>query len=323
MHSRIRLFNRDGDGSREITELIGMISAAVSFDKWEPLFPFGVRDVSAIVGRGVVCELADIYNIEDEEERALVMEIEGMEEALTYLRQAVALFTWLKLIPTLDAQHDENGRSRRLGENEKGLTALQEWKDEQNILRLAYEAVDALIETMTLCRHQYWLDSPKYSVRHSLLVRNKEDFDGFYNIGSHRLFVTLLPILREIQSGSVAPVIGAERLQGLLEGDSFLESILGDTARRALVLLTMEKAVRRLPVEVMPEGVVQVQFSQPVGSRLKAEKEARQAVADSLADDGRLALRRLADLVAGLEQKEAVKVRSAGGPIVHSRGITF
>ena len=322
MHSRTRLFGRDGDGAQEILELIGVISAGVSFDKWEPLFPFGIRDVSAIVGRSVVLDLADVYNAEEGEQRDLVMSIEGMEEALTYLRQAVALFTWLKIIPTLDAQHDENGRSRRLGENEKGLTALQEWKDEQNILRLAYEAVDALIETMTIHHHQYWLDSPKYSMRKSLLVRNKEEFDEYYNIGSHRLFVTLLPMLREIQQGSVAPIVGSDRMRQLVGGDSLLESILGDTARRALVLLTMEKAIRRLPVEVMPEGIVQVQFSQPVSSRLKADKEARQAVADSLAADGGLALSRLADLVAGLEQKEN-RSSYVGGPIVHSKGISF
>ncbi len=319
-----RLFNRDGAGEEEIRELLGVISSGVSFDKWEPLLPFGVRDVAAIVGRSPIIDLALIYNEEDENKREEAFDLtEGLEEALFYLRQAVALFTWLKIIPTLDAQHDENGRSRRLGENEKGLTALQEWKDEQNILRLAYEAVDALIETMTVNRHYYWIDSPKYSIRKNLLVRTKEEFDEYYNIGSHRLFVTLLPMIREIQGGSVAPVVGGERMSLLLAGDSFLESLLGETARRALVLLTMEKAVRRLPVEVMPEGVVQLQISQPVSSRLKADKDARQAVADSLAADGKLALERLASLVASLEEGENRQLRAVGGPIIHSKGITF
>ena len=246
-----------------------------------------------------------------------------MDEALTYLRQAVALFTWLKIIPTLDAQHDENGRSRRLGENEKGLTALQEWKDEQNILRLAYEAVDALIETMTVNRHQYWLDSPKYSIRKNLLVRSKEEFDEYYNTGSHRLFVTLLPMLREVQEGKVAPVVGRERLFSLLSGDKTLDGLLGETARRALVLLTMEKAIRRLPVEVLPEGVVQVQLTQPVSSRLRADREARQSVADSLASDGQTALDRLSMLVDALDQNANREETYGGGPIIHSKGITF
>lgn len=322
-YMRGRLFNRDGDGEREIRELLGVISAGVSFDKWEPLLPFGVRDVAAIVGRSVILELSDIYNLPEGAERDLVLSIEGMPEALAYLRQAVALFTWLKIIPTLDAQHDENGRSRRLGENEKGLTALQEWKDEQNILRLAYEAVDALIETMTVNRHTYWLESPKYSVRGSLLLRSKEDFDQYYNIGSHRLFVTLLPMIREVQGDSVEPIIGRDRLASLIAGDSMLESLMGETARRAVALLTMEKAILRLPVEVIPEGVVQIQVSQPVSSRLRAEKDARMAAAASLSADGARALDRLASIVSTLDGKYATEVRSVGGPITHSKGITF
>ena len=56
------------------------------------------------------------------------------------MQQAVAMFTWLKVIPTLDAQHGTAGRGKHLGENETGMTALQEFKDEENIRNLAYEA---------------------------------------------------------------------------------------------------------------------------------------------------------------------------------------
>lgn len=49
-------------------------------------------------------------------------------------QRAVAYFAWVKVVPTLDAQHGGSGRQRKLGENEKGLTALQEYKDEMNIL---------------------------------------------------------------------------------------------------------------------------------------------------------------------------------------------
>ena len=314
----IRLFDRYADGASELLEVIGVISAGVTYDKWEPLLPLGVRDVEAIIGPEPVRALADFYESDE-----CCCGTEEMQEALLRLRQAVAYFTWLKIIPTLDAQHDENGRSRRLGENEKGLTALQEWKDEQNILRLAYEAVDALIETMTVNRHTYWLESPKYSVRGSLLLRSKEDFDQYYNIGSHRLFVTLLPMIREVQGDSVEPIIGRDRLASLIAGDSMLESLMGETARRAVALLTMEKAILRLPVEVIPEGVVQIQVSQPVSSRLRAEKDARMAAAASLSADGARALDRLASIVSTLDGKYATEVRSVGGPITHSKGITF
>ncbi len=277
----MKLFNIQDDGSREIVAAIGLISSDVDFSKWEPVLPLGIRDVTAIIGPEPVNALAEFYAGDPDGYPAVAA-------ALKYLQQAVALFTWLKIIPTLDAQHDGTGRSRRLGENEKGLTALQEFKDEQNILRLAYEATDALIEIMDREAFPFWIESRKYNLRKGLLIQSKEEFDEYYNIGSHRLFVTLLPIIREVQGAQVAPVLGRKYLNLLLSGeDSEITALLKVPAARAVALLTMQKAIERLPVEVIPEGVVQIQQSQPVNSRLRAEQTARAAVAASLGADAK------------------------------------
>lgn len=317
----MKLFNVQADGSSEITAAIGLISNDVDFSKWEPVLPLGIRDVTAIIGTEPVKALADFYAGttppgEDGSPDATA--------ALKYLQQAVALFTWLKIIPTLDAQHDSTGRSRRLGENEKGLTALQEFKDEQNILRLAYEATDALIEVMDREAFPFWTESRKYNLRKGLLIQSKEEFDEYYHIGSHRLFVTLLPIMREVQGAQVAPVLGRKYLSLLLSGeDSEITGILKEPAARAVALLTMQKAIERLPVEVIPEGVVQIQQSQPVNSRLKAEQTARAAVAASLGADGKKYIVTLQDLVAQLDAEGEAPDSSMPGPIVHSKGMSF
>lgn len=320
MHRPIILFDRDGNGGEEITAAIGVISNGVTFDKWRPLLHLGVRDVEAIVGREPVEALARFYN------RYEVPDDEFPQQAvvpLRYLQQAVAFFTWLKLIPTLDAQHDETGRAKRLGENEKGLTALQEFKDEENILRLAYEATDALVEALDREAFPFWIESPKYRQREGLLIRSKEEFDNYYIIGSHRLFVTLVPIIREVQGATVAPVLG-KYLAPILSGeDSDTFTLMKATAARAVALLTMQKAVERLPVEVIPEGIVQVQQSQPVKSRLRAEQSARASVAASLGADAARALEYLQQLVAQLDADGEEVDTSITGPIVHSKGMSF
>lgn len=313
----MRLFNRDGDGSAEIVAAVGLISEGISFDKWEPVLPLGIRDVVAIIGPEPVEALAAFYEDPESDSPPLA------SEALKYLQQAVAFFTWLKIIPTLDAQHDDGGRSRRLGENEKGLTALQEFKDEENITRLAYEATDALVEILDRGAFPFWTESGKYRQRVGLLIRSKEEFDEYYNIGSHRLFVTLLPIISEVQGADVAPVLGAKYLAALLKGDEKISSVLKDSAARALALLSIKKAVERLPVEVIPEGIVQIQQSQPVKSRLKAEQSARAAVATSLGADADRCLNRLQQLVAELDADGSHAEAYISGPIVHSKGMTF
>lgn len=304
----MRLFDRDGDGGAEITAAIGLISDRVDFNTWRPVLPLGVRDVIAIVGREPVEALAGFYE-------------QGYScEALTFLQQAVALFSWLKIIPTLDAQHDNTGRARRIGENEKGLTALEQFKDEANIQRLAYEAVDALIESMERDEAPYWLESEKYRLRSGLLLQSKEHFDEFYTIGSHRLFVTLLPMIRETQSASVSPVVGRDMLAAMVAGH---EPELAEVGRRAVALLSIKKAVERLPVEVLPEGIVQINQSAPVSQRLKAEKSARDAVAASLGADASRALQQLEDMMAERRAEEAPTDLFRPSPIVHSKGMTF
>ena len=312
----MKLFDRNGDGGAEIRDALGLISDRVDFSTWAPILPLGLRDVIAIVGREPVEALAEYYEAAEHDD-------EQKDRALACLQQSVALFTWLKIIPTLDAMHDNTGRARRIGENEKGLTALEQYKDEANILRLAYEATDALIEELDRAAFDFWTTSRKYQQRAGLLVRSKEIFDEFYLIGSHRLFLTLLPMIREVQAANVAPILGRDYMARLLDGDEKATAELYDTAARAIVLLTMKKAVERLPVEVLPEGIVQVNQSAPVKQRLRAEKEARNAVAASLGADADRYLQQLEDTMAEIRAEGAPVDFYTPGPIVHSKGMTF
>lgn len=139
-----KLFNKGGDGAGEIVRVLGLIDDDLDFTKWEPILPLGIRDLQAIIGAEPI-DAVDKYYREDHVDGT---ESDGMAETLRLMQQAVAMFTWLKVIPTLDAQHGTAGRGKHLGENETGMTALQEFKDEENIRNLAYEAVDALVELL-------------------------------------------------------------------------------------------------------------------------------------------------------------------------------
>jgi len=121
----------------------------------------------------------------------------------------------------------------------------------------------------------------------------------------------------------VAPVLGRKYLTALLQGDEAVTDVLKDSAARAVALLSIKKAVERLPVEVIPEGIVQIQQSQPVKSRLKAEQSARAAVAASLGTDAARCLGRLQQLVAELEAEGDQVESYISGPIVHSKGMSF
>lgn len=105
--------------------------------------------------------------------------------------------------------------------------------------------------------------------------------------------------------------------------DSEITGLLKEPAARAVALLTMQKAIERLPVEVIPEGVVQIQQSQPVNSRLRAEQSARAAVAASLGADAKKYIENIQDTVAQLDAEGEAPDHSMPGPIVHSKGMSF
>ena len=256
-----KLFNKGGDGAGEIVRVLGLIDNDLDFTKWEPILPLGIRDLQAIIGTEPI-DAVDKYYREDHADGT---EPDGMAETLRLMQQAVAMFTWLKVIPTLDAQHGTAGRGKHLGENETGMTALQEFKDEENIRNLAYEAVDALVELMDREKFDFWMNGIKKKAINRLLIQNKETFDEYYNIGSHRLFLVLIPMIREVQDGQIIPVITRSRYNKLIEGDTVLTEKLLEYVRRPLALLTIKKAVERLPVEVLPSGSYRYSRAQPYG----------------------------------------------------------
>ena len=310
------IFDKDSNGTQELVDALGLIDARTDFSKWKPYIPLSVRRLSAIIGQEVYDKVLDFYQSASVDPDGKLTRLLGM------VQQSVALFTWLKIIPTLDAQHGNTGRQKRLGEHEKGLTALQEYKDEANILSQAYESVDALIAYLEQEKFDFWIQSPKRKAVSELLLSSKEAFDFYYVTGSHRLFLTLAPIIREVQQRHIIPIITYGRYEKLVAGQQVAEGFR-DAVCRPLALLSMSKAVERLPVEVLPDGVVQVQLAGRVREKLRAEAEARKTVAKSLEQDAMRDLAALEDLVAALDAAPDEPDLYVPSITLQSKGITF
>ena len=312
------IFDKENNGTEELIEALGMIDSATDFSKWKPYIPLSVRRLTEITGPEVYDKVLEFYYSSEPDEGTE----ENLKTLLLMMQQSVALFTWLKVIPTLDAQHGNTGRQKRLGENEKGLTAIQEYKDELNILNLAYESVDALIAYLDKEKFDFWLNSAKKKAINQLLIKSKEQFDLYYMIGSHRLFLTLIPIIREMQDRYIIPIITRSRYEQLLSGNEAADGF-SDAVCRPIALLSMQKAVERVPVEVLPDGVVQVQQIGTVKEKTKAEAEARKAVSKSLGDDAAKDLISLQDFIVQIEAEADEPDLYLPKVTIQSKGITF
>jgi len=310
------IFNKQNNGGEELVKALGMIDQDTTFSKWEPYIELSVRKLVSITGSEVYDKVLELYTSSDEIS-------EDNKELIERMQQCIALFTWVRVIPTLDAQHGNNGRQRRLGENEKGLTALQEYKDEANILNMAYESVDALIAFMDKKAFEFWINSPKKEAINKLLIKSKDEFDSYYIIGSHRLFLTLIPIIKEIQDRHIIPVITRANYDLLISEDKDTVDKLKDAVCRPLALLTIRQAILRLPVEILPDAIVQVQQVGNIKERIKAEAEARRSVAEELEQSAKTDLSDLQDIIIEMNNVDEEPDLYILKPTINTKGVTF
>ena len=299
------LFNKYQDGGKELRELLGFIDANTNFDKWLTWINLSLRQITELTGTEILKQAETYYN-----QNSFGSRPEENEYLLVKKFQlANALFAYVKMIPSLDAGHGNDGRKKGIGENEKELTALEQYKDEANILNLAYEALEDLLIFLEEQRFEAWENAPVKKMLESLVITKLSEFNEYFTLGSYRMFFTMLPMIREVQEMKVVPVVTRTRMTALLEAMKAAEPtdeqkellVMLPLIRRPLVLASLALALKRLPVEVLPDGIVQTQITGSIREKRIASKEATRAVIDSLTDDANAAFAILQDYVAGLD----------------------
>ena len=299
------LFNKYQDGGKELRELLGFIDANTNFDKWLTWINLSLRQITELTGTEILKQAETYYN-----QNSFGAHPEENEYLLVKKFQLTnALFAYVKMIPSLDAGHGNDGRKKGIGENEKELTALEQYKDEANILNLAYEALEDLLIFLEEQRFEAWENAPVKQMLKSLVITKLSEFNEYYTLGSSRMFFTMLPMIREVQEMKVVPAVTKTRMTALLEAMKAAEPTdeqkelleMLPLIRRPLVLASLALAIKRLPVEVLPDGIVQTQITGSIREKRIASKEATRAVIDSLTDDANAAFAILQDYVAGLD----------------------
>lgn len=299
------LFNRDFEGGKELRDLLGFIDADTNFSKWNTWIDLSVRQITELTGKEIFKRAEEFYKRGDFYNNPKLADYQLVRK----FQLANALFAYVKMIPSLDAGHGNDGRKKGIGDNEATLTALEQYKDEANILNLAYEALEDLLNFLEENQFEEWIDAPVKKILKSLAITKLSEFNEYFALGSSRMFFTMLPMIREVQETKIVPVVTQARLTALLEAMKATEPtdeqkellVMLPLIRRPLVLASLALALKRLPVEVLPDGIVQTQITGSIREKRIASKEATRAVIDSLTDDANAAFAILQDYVAGLD----------------------
>ncbi|MEX2566637.1 MAG: hypothetical protein WD431_11890, partial [Cyclobacteriaceae bacterium] len=186
--------------------------------------------------------------------------------------------------------HEDAGRKVKIDpENEKMPWEWMLDRDDEAQVRKANQTTDMLLAWLEDKQLSEWMESQNRKTSRKLFVHNEAIFQDAYPIdASPRFYYTVLPWNREVQERTIRKALGTKYAELLnyhingntgsgsgssgipsADGDPDMEELLG-LVQKAIPLLVMVMAVKRLSLQVLPEGVVQ-QFKSSTQSRGASE----------------------------------------------------
>ena len=290
------IFNLNNQGAAELRRMTGNYYVGNDFSAIEMDILDATDELIQVIGQTVY----------DKAEKAYLEGSGGDDNRLVILVQRpIAMLATLRFFQRNDVSHEDSGRKVKLSSD--GTDKIPwEWqldRDDSIHLQAYYSAVERLIRWLNETKDADWLASDSCKNAAGLLIRSGREFDRYFPIAqSERMYILLLPFLREVQIATVAPSFGV----GFPELLTSEESDLRYAAAKSLALLAMSVAMRRLPLQLIPYSVVQ-------------GYHAANGMADSqpasLADAQRMAAMLEADASDWLERMKQLRDGSAGEDI--------
>ena len=243
------------NSAEELRSLTSNYYASNDFAKVVTEIELATEELAAIVGREVI-DLA--------EQQLMGPDVERDALLVRKMQRPVALLATLRLYQKNDLSHEDDGRKFKTSTD--GSDKLPwEWqleRDDAIHMEEYYKSVDALIRYLNERKPKEWTDSTTYRLMQTLLIRSGAQMDLYFPIGrSERLYLLLIPFIREAQTGTVAPAYGTGWAD-LLAEDSLPESDTRYAACMAVALMAMSTAIHRLPLQLIPQGVVRGYMNQ-------------------------------------------------------------
>lgn len=191
-------------------------------------------------------------------EKVMALAESGENETLTAkVKRPMAILATLRMYQKNDLSHEDDGRKFKTS-TDNGEKLPWEWqldRDDAMHLESYYRGVDALIRFLDGSDIAEWKESETYKVRQSLIIRNGQEFNRYFPIeNSERMYLLLVPFIREAQMLTVKKAYGQD-WDSLLTAERGVDEVRY-AACVATALLAMSIALHRLPLKLIPSGVI-------------------------------------------------------------------
>ena len=262
------IFNKSDNGAEEFKALIGFIYASNTFANLVTYIFLAKKDVVNVIGPKIYKLAEDHYQSGDYGKEGPLIDL--LNELVNRVQLAIALHAYRRFAPGNDLSHSDAGRLITVTETEKPAFEWMLDKDNANLLSLANDAVELLLdflaeqlvapegETINAIGNA-WNNSAAFKAIKSTIVSSVAAFEEVMPInGSRRLFMLLSAFMRKVESDLIRPAITRLRYDALIEAirDGELadeqQEIIG-LASPVIVMGAMAKALKLMPAELLPD----------------------------------------------------------------------
>lgn len=257
------IFNKYGNGTNELRNILGTYYRNNDFSKITPDVLFAQTEICKFIGDALFDKIEQAYN-ETFEEGSTESTGAGLGNMLAdivpYVQLPIAILAAFNMYRQNDISHEDSGRKVKIDpDNEKIPWEWQLKRDDEIQLDRYYQAVDRLIRKLdSMTGLTDWQNSDQKRLANSLFINNADTFDMYFPINkSGRMYMIMLPFIREAERKYIKPALGEDYLKYLQATDlSAEEEAIREYILAPIPLLAMSIAVKRLPLGIIPQGVV-------------------------------------------------------------------
>ncbi|MCX6270488.1 MAG: hypothetical protein NTU44_04570 [Bacteroidetes bacterium] len=263
------LFNRDNKGKEEMKSILGFIFATNSFDNLRTDIILAEDDLRMLIGSDLIEAIdtyyhsADFNQVDEQDTHRQVL-----NELVRRIQQPLAFYAYRNYACHADLTHSDKGRQIHVSETEKPAFEWMIERDDQSMLAKAHKLTDRLLAYLEENKEdsliqEKWTNTDVYRLTRELFINSAKEFEEVFPIeGSRRFFLKIVPFIREAEQNQIISVLGkdlfAELKDVILSGENTNDQgELIRLIRIPLALFTMVTAIKRLSVEVLPEGIFQ------------------------------------------------------------------
>lgn len=325
------IFNKSTNGASEAKALLGFIYKSNEFNNLITYITIAERDIKRIIGPEVFKLADDHYHSDDYQsgETQTAQQV-LLDELVRLIQLPVLLHAYRRYAPLNDLSHSESGRQITVTDDKKPAFEWMLERDNKSLLDLAHEATDILLEFLDEqvpipyvpteleptgedtenSIEVTWRSSATFAAQKDLFINSAREFDSIFPINaSRRLYLALVPFIREVETRFIREMITKDRYDTIREliKDNDLGAVgheeemeIHTLAKVPIALLTVSVALKRLSVELLPDSVVQSFAAMDVKQTKTANTADRVGVSALLERDGRRELIALQNYITSL-----------------------